>query len=518
MISNLQYLEKKLDFFTRNAFLLLSIIGVISYLIRLYYFPYHVPIVLDGFNYFLYATDTSILGHLPTGYDLPNNGWPIFVSLFFKFFHSNNFLDYMTLQRVISITVSTLTIIPVYLFARRFFDKRFSIIGASLFAFEPHIIQNSLLGVTEPLFIFLISISLYLFLSERIKEIYLSFGVAALCAMVRYEGLLLFVLLSIAFFIRFRNERKNLVRYVIAFGIFVLILLPMAYLRTQTMGYDGFTSHLTAGAEASVILSTPNNSNQDSSLFHFVGGGLENMIIYLGLTSLPFWVFFVPVGVYLILKEKRYKNILLVLSLIILSITALYAYSREIPDTRYLYVLFPFYSIISLFTIRKLVEKTKNQNLFLILILGGVCLTCAIYLDIKNYDYAHQLEAYNIDQFIAKTAKSVNRFYPEDNFLKPADLPSNWPVLKSTLSIQTKISTDGFYSLEDYIKASRSYGLTHLIVDDKQDRPNFLNYLFYHEEKYPYLMKIYDSKDYNYKYHVKIFEINYTKYDSIKQL
>ena len=515
MISNLQSLEKKLDFLARHVPLSLLIIGVVSFLSRLNYFPYQVPLALDAFGYFLYATDTSILGHLPTGYALPNNGWPIFVSFFFMLFHSNNFLDYMTLQRIVSISVSTLTVIPVYLLARRFFDKRYSLIGALLFAFEPHIIQNSLLGITEPLYIFLISVALFLFLCDRLKVIYLSFAVAALCAMVRYEGIFLFILLSIMFFVHFRKERKILPRYAIALGVFVLLLLPMAYVRIQTMGYDGLTSHWTAGVKASVTLSSEGSSTHSNSLLHFVGGGFENLTKYLGWTSLPFWIFFVPTGVYLILKERNYKNAFLILGLIILSVPSLYAYSREIPDPRYLYVLFPSYSVISLFTIRKIIERTRNWNLLLVLTACAVLISCAAYLDIKQYNYGHQLEAYNTDKFIFKTATGVNDFYPEDSYLSPSGLPDNWPVLKSALPPQTqKISTSGFNSLQNYIKNSRANGLTHLVVDDQQARPNFLNDVFYHEKKYPYLIKIYDSTDFNYKYHIKVYNIDYDKFDS----
>jgi hypothetical protein len=58
-------------------------------------------------------------------------------------------------------------------------------------------------------------------------------------------------------------------------------------------------------------------------------------------------------------------------------------------------------------------------------------------------------------------------------------------------------------------------GLTHLVIDDAETRPDFLKNVFYNEEKYPYLIKVFDSKDYGYKYAVKIFRIDYEKFDSI---
>lgn len=144
----------------------------------MYYFPQGIPLSLDVLSYFFYANDVSILGKLPTGYHFPNNGWPIFISFFFSIFHSNNILDYMDLQRYLSISISVLTVIPVYFLCRRFVEKQYSLFGAVLFLLDPRLIQNSLLGDTQPLFICLGAVSLYLFFSKNMKIIYLSFGVA----------------------------------------------------------------------------------------------------------------------------------------------------------------------------------------------------------------------------------------------------------------------------------------------------------------------------------------------------
>ena len=64
--------DKKLDFFANNPLISLSIIGTIGLAIRLFYFPFDVPLVLDALNtYFFYATDTSILVHLLVLHVLP---------------------------------------------------------------------------------------------------------------------------------------------------------------------------------------------------------------------------------------------------------------------------------------------------------------------------------------------------------------------------------------------------------------------------------------------------------------
>ena len=40
---------------------------------------------------------------------------------------------------------------------------------------------------------------------------------------------------------------------------------------------------------------------------------------------------------------------------------------------------------------------------------------------------------------------------------------------------------------------------------------NSLEMFFYHDEKYAYLTKVFDSKDHGISYHVKIFKIDYNK-------
>ena len=215
-------IDDKSKIFSKNTIICLGIIALAGFLIRFFYFPDGIPITLDGANFFWYANDLSISGTFPDNVNFPNNGWPTFLSVFFYFFNSDNFLDYMNLQRSLSIIISVLTIIPVYLLCCRFFDKRYSIIGAALFVFEPLIIQNSLLGITEPLYLLIGITSLFLFLSNNIKAIYVSFGVAALFTLVRYEGLLLFLPLSIMFFVRFRKEKKVVLKYV-----FCVIIFPI---------------------------------------------------------------------------------------------------------------------------------------------------------------------------------------------------------------------------------------------------------------------------------------------------
>ena len=71
------------------------------------------------------------------------------------------------------------------------------------------------------------------------------------------------------------------------------------------------------------------------------------------------------------------------------------------------------------------------------------------------------------------------------------------------------IPTNGFKSIQEFIIESKSKNLSHIVTDGKDDRPAFLNDIFFHEEKYPFLIKVFDSKDSGMSYHVKVYRIDY---------
>lgn len=153
-ISSIIYrIEEKIDFFTHRTFISLLIIGMISLLIRLLIFDSEIPIRQDANAYFWYAMDMSILNYFPYSAHA-NDGWPMVLSVVFSIFNFNNYLDYTIIQRLTTVIISVLTIIPVYYFCRKFFQPMYSLVGVTLIAFEPHLIHNSLLGLTEPLYIF----------------------------------------------------------------------------------------------------------------------------------------------------------------------------------------------------------------------------------------------------------------------------------------------------------------------------------------------------------------------------
>ena len=515
--NELNVINQFFQYFLNFPLVGLACILIISLLLRFSYFDSEIPLTLDALEYFFYALDTSMMGHLPTNYSLENNGWPAFLSIFFSFFKFDEGMSYIQLQRILSVIISTSIAIPVYLLCRKFTDKPVSLIASAIFAFEPRIISNSLFGLTEPLYILLCSVSIVFFLSDNKKLVYSSFALVSFATLVRSEAIFLFIGLSVMFFIKFRHDKFVLPKYVPALLIFALLLLPMALYRIDVIGNDGITGRVIDGMER-----TQNGVTQGI----FVG--LENYFKFLGWDLIPLFLFFVPIGFFLIFKNLNYQKITIIFTTVIMSLPAIYAYSVPALDTRFLFILYPMFCVFSALAITKFVKKfsNKNKNLILILILGLVFSSSIIFIEYKIMDNEHDKVKLIVAKYLVESPKVVAGHYPH-GYLESVEIFENWNQIKPYFfmdredgdsvrsSISHKFATipiQGFDNIEDFIQKNKENGLTILVADENKISPKFLVDIFENEEKYPYLIKKLDTSDLGYSYHVKIFEIDYEKF------
>jgi len=513
----LNVIEQNIENIQKRIFIPIVIIAVISFIVRFYYFPDY-PVTLDSLIYFFYATDISINGMLPENYTLANPGWSIFLSVFFSLMRFEDVASYMNLQKILSIILSTLIIIPVYYFCKKFFGKKFALVGASIFAFEPRIIQNSLFGITDSLYIILVTISLVLFLGSK-KMMYLSFGIAALATIVRLEGIVLLLTISIMFFIRFRNERKELPKYILAIGIFALVIAPISVYKTEIVGNELMFNR----ASDAIVDYVQHPDFSVGSKTPFLTG-IENFSKYFAWNMIPVFVFFVPFGIYFMFKEWNSRSLMLIVGIISFSIPAFWAYSIPLQDTRYLYFLYPFLCVVSLFTISKFVKNRKSPNILLSLIVGGILVSSLIFL-VYKIDNQHEQEAYEIAKIISSKAKVINSYHPESKYFEIVDAPEKWTdfvvffqterqnqmsILDSMPRSTLLVNSENYDNVDELIGSNLD--LTHIVVDDSIKRKPYLNQIFNEEKKFPFLIKEFDSSENEFSYHVKLFKIDHKKY------
>jgi len=560
MNSNQDVSENKL-ILIKNPAICLIIIGIIGIAVRIYYYPYGLPVFQDVSDFFWYAIDMSILGQFPQmapnqvlavlpypGYSFPNNGWPAFLSLFFSLANLENIQEYMDLQRWLTVAISILTIIPLYFLCTKFFGKYFSLLGTALFAFQPKLIENSLLGGNEPLFLFLGVCTLTLFLSKNIKMIFASFVVAGLFSLVRYEGLLILIPMTAVFFYRFRFSKTSIKRYAVIIGLILLILLPMAYIRIETLGYDGLLSNIVAGPryiESTVSVDEGfwegmemNQASGTEKIFYFIQNGIQNLVTNLGKTLVPTFSFLAPIGIFFIFRKLDYKKLTIIITLAVFLMPAFYAYSRDFQEYKYLFILFPFLSVVSMFTLRRIFIKFNESKKIFVAFLIIILIFSIGYLVYSSSDLEHEREALSIAITIKDTTKITNTYYPEGVYflhvVKNTDL-DKFPVLSTSRPLNDKQvsifdlmeyvdnpriesilagNSECMDSVEEYVKFGKEVGLTHLVIDGNSAQPKFLNSVFYNEKNYPYLLKQFDSIEHGFKYHMKIFEIDFQIFEN----
>ena len=169
-------------------------------------------------------------------------GWSIFISPFFHMTDSNNFLDYVNIARVLGLMISLIAIVPMYLLSRKFFDAKYSICAVGLFAFEPHLNHVSGLGMTEPLYILAIILSLYFILNKNSNYSYLSFLTIGLLWWIRWNGIVMLLIASIIFFTNFKRTPKLFLKYFACLAICLIVVSPMLIERNDQYGSPLFFS------------------------------------------------------------------------------------------------------------------------------------------------------------------------------------------------------------------------------------------------------------------------------------
>ena len=513
---NLKYIKKPI---IGNPIVVLPAIITIGIAIRILFIPFDIPLTWDNFTYFMYAIDHS-LGQNTT-MQVSNNGWPLFVSFFFSLYNSDNFLDYMALQRILTVVISSLTAIPIYFLCRKFFDEKFALLGSLIFVFEPRIIQNSTFGISDSLYILLIVIGMVLILSSGYKKHYLAFTVIALASTVRIEGLFLLPAFVFVFFLKNPINKENIFHISISVLIFILIASAVGFY----LDNDSFLSRADIGTKE--LTDSPETKMYGSTI-NLASAGLFNMFKFIGWSQIPMLIFLIPIGFMLMIKDRKIIKFVLGMSFFIL-LPAVYAFTFA-SDTRYLLPLYPIFALLALFLFRWIYEnKNRFFKISQISLIVLIVISSPLFLIWKDIDRNHESEVYEIMKEMIPSNAVINTFGPESLYIFPAkisqitDFPKTWAEISMDVSKTEHVNNAN--SLKELLMQESRYEtnrfdttvfvekITHIVVKEDND-PVFLNDIFENEEKYDYLIKEYDSKENGYDIHFKLFRINYEEIKS----
>ena len=529
----------------------LSLIIILGLSIRFVYYPFGVPIVIDSFYDFVYASKTVFDNGLPIGYSVTNTGWANFLSFLFLFFDKTNPSQLMDVQRIASIIISTITALPIFFILRRFVDYKFALFGSLLLIVEPRLLLISLEGINYSLFFFLFVLTITFFLKKTSFSLFLSFVCLAFCAIVRYEGLLLVIPMSITYFIKFR-DKKSILRFLGMVAIMVIIILPIGILRMQATddrcieyifgtvcGQDGITNNILSGPVwfYSIIvlneqLTESHMSNIDDpsikfhkeayddkeglNIFKVINESFSRLAKFLGLALIPYFGFFIAFNVISRIKNWKgfglnFDSILILSCTGIMLLPALYAYTRGIDEIRYVLVVLPLLCIVSLSWNKSVSEKIlKNRSVIVILIVL-ILISSITFIEFNKRDSIHDIESFLVSQKIVELTSVTNTFH-QDGYVKTAVLISDWPILPETSDSGKivhnfqKIPTKNHHDLAEFISDSKKYGLKYLVIDKDNE---LFNDLRKNPAGHPYLNKIFDSNNFDFENKFMIYEINY---------
>ena len=537
-----------------RVILFLILICVISLGLKLYTVDFSIPPHGDDFVYVIDAIQYNEGDFFVS--QKKNPGWPLFLAPFMSIINSNDLLDYTNFARVLGLIISTATIFPMYFLARKFFDEKYSLIAASLFAFEPHLNYNSGTALSEPLLILVLITSMIFILHNKTKYLYLAFVFAGLCWWVRLEVIYPMLAIILIYFIVHRAKSNSLRNFSLCI-IFLLIIISaifvQRYIQFDDPFYVWYTGTIFADNYAGIF------SQEDPGIINFVEeygisgltdrlvNGLANLFNVLFRILFPYLIVLIPFGVLFSLRpiKQKLRNIKANWIMIIVTISILIIPFAIADERRYLFSLFPFLIILSTIPIQRVTDyglstfsfNERQKSTFLVIIVGIVILLSGIFTTgITGFGYglpntALENEKIKFTEYLVENFDGrMLRDEVVNDYLAYVNLTSDDNDFKTFKSPRGKNPYPDLYepgkvvrmsvygkTVEELVTNGETRDLKYIAILEKGSYffP-FLNDLYYNEEKYPYMKKIFDSNEMNYKeFKTKVFEIDYKIYHEL---
>ena len=538
-----------------KVILYLILICVISLGLKLYTVDFSIPPHGDDFVYVIDAIQYSEGDFFVS--QKKNPGWPLFLAPFMLIINSNDFLDYTNFARILGLIISTATIFPMYFLARKFFNEKYSVIAASLFAFEPQLNYNSGNALSEPLLILVLITSMIFILSNKTKYLYLAFIFAGLCWWVRLEVVYPIIAITLIYFVVHRTKSNSLRNFSLCIIFLLIIISPIfvqRYIQFDDPFYVWYSEAIFADDYAELM--TRENTGfinfveeyGISGLIDRLANGLTNLFNVLFRILYPYLFILIPFGVLFSLRpiDQKLKNIKANWIMIIITISILIIPFAIVEERRYLFSLFPFLIILSTIPIQRVTNyglstfsfNERQKSIFLVIVAGIALLLSGIFTTgITGFGYglpntALEFEKVKFTEYLVENFDGrILRDETVIDYLSYVNLISGDNAdFKTIQSPRGKDPYPDLYkpgkvvwlhvngkTVEELVTNGQARGLKYIGILEKGSYffP-FLNDLYYNEENYPYMKKIFDSDEMNYKeFKIKVFEIDYVKFKKI---
>ena len=538
-----------------RVILFLILICVISLGLKLYTVDFSIPPHGDDFVYVIDAIQYNEGDFFVS--QKKNPGWPLFLAPFMSIINSNDLLDYTNFARVLGLIISTATIFPMYFLARKFFDEKYSLIAASLFAFEPHLNYNSGAALSEPLLILVLITSMIFILHNKTKYFYLAFVFAGLCWWVRLEVIYPMLAIILIYFVIHRSKRNSLRNFSFCIVFLLITISPLFIQRdlqfddpfyvwyTGTILADDYTELLTSPEDAGITDFVEKHGIL--GLMDRFANGLTNLFNVLFRILYPYLFILIPFGVLFSLRPigQKLKNVKANWIMILSIIGVLVIPFAIIDERRFLFPLLPFLIVLSTIPIQRVTNyglstfsfSERQKSVFLVIVVGVVLLLSTIFtMGVGEFGYglpnsALEQEKLEFTEYLVENYDGkILRDETVIDYLAYVSLTSGDNDFKSFKSPRGKNPYPDLYEPGKVVWLSvNGKNMKELIINGELRELKyigilekgsyffpFLNDLYHNEEEYPYMEKIFDSDEMNYKeFKIKAFEINYQKFHDL---
>lgn len=530
------------------AFYLVLII-LVSLGLKLYLIDFSLPFNSDNLGYTLRA-----ISHSNSDFSqMPDKGlgWSMFMTPFFYLLEPNNLVDYSNIARVISLGISSASIVVMYLVGRKFFDGKYSLVVASLFAFEPHLNYNAGFGLSEPLYHLAILASFYFTLNNNTKYIIPSLAIAGITWWIRINGFGIFIIISLIYFITQRKNLNQFKNYGLGVIVFLIIISPMLIQRNNQFGdpfYFWFNERIFTGSYEMLVSQNVQDQSisgyiEDNGFIAFIQNfvlkGVFNIADLLLKLLFPYLIILLPFGIVFSLRAFDQKNqyikanwifILTSLGLMIITLSI-------VPERRYLFFLFPFLIIFATIPIQRVIEygsstfsfSHNQKNIFLIMVIGLVFALSLIFTTLlyQKPDAIFENEKIEFAKFVVKNlhGKILDDSGPALEYVSyviVSDPPSNFKNYRINQNVLQEVQLtnqmDRIFiyaeSVDELISKGKSYDLKYIISNKNEGYfHQYVDEIYDNENKYPFLIKVFDSDEHGFtKLKIKVFEIDYDEF------
>lgn len=326
------------------AIIAISFLIKVSQIDTTYYF--------DNFEYYERAIAFANYNTL----DIENNqyfhniGYPLIQGLIFKIV-PHSFYNHI----IFSIVFSSIGLCVAYLFFKRFLPWHYCIIGVCFLALNFRMIQNSVQGISEPLFLLFVWSCFYLAIREK-RFAFVSLVLSIFTVIIRFEGLVVVGFCLWQFISKYQSIKQALLSFLILPVIGISKILNYNTIEDQG---DILTEFGTIGTHL---------KHEIFVLSHFIRNDAYdtlaktlNSFVYFGWSLFPEFLFLIPFGTYSILIKKRIGKSLLIWSVLFGGV-GMWAY-LDAYDTRYFFLSYLFIDLICLYGIKEIIRVIWKKRL-----------------------------------------------------------------------------------------------------------------------------------------------------------